>query len=102
MGDYTKIIIHAEYKGSKNHLMTALLDLRLCDSAYHCGGVIESVEKNSRGNYDITIIGQTKYGGRQENFIDWITPFIHRGFGSKNLFAMQFDEYSDAPVCFYK
>ncbi len=97
MGDYTKLIIHAEVRCSKQELEEKLEELRLGESAYHCDGVVQHVEEFP-GVLNITIVGQTKWGDRQQEFIDWLKPYVWHGSGPADVFAMQFDEWGGEPI----
>lgn len=106
MGDYTKLIIHAEVRIKEEELKTKIEELGLCDSAYHCGGIVKDIYKDPyyfnkiSDQPDIlylTLIGQTKYSRGQSKFIDWLTPYVVRGSGPASIWAMQFSEYSDMP-----
>lgn len=99
MGDYTKLIVHAEVKCSKDDLLKQLEELHLLDSAYHCDGVVEHIEENGK-ILNITIVGQTKYGRGQKEFIDWLQNYVVQGSGEDDVFAMKFSEYGREPELF--
>lgn len=103
MGDYTKIIVHAEVKKiNKQELLDKIEELDLYESAYHCDGVVKLVEERSDNypgdRYVVTLIGQTKWGERQEHFLDWLEPHILQGMGPLSSWSIQFNEYSDLPT----
>ncbi len=100
MGDYTKLIVHAEVRCSKQELLEQLEELHLNESAYHCDGVVEHIEE-SRERLNITLVGQTKYGRGQEEFIEWLRPHVLQGSGPDDVFAIQFCEYDGEP-CLYR
>ncbi len=100
MGDYTKLIVHAEVKVPKEELEAKVKEMGLYESAYHCGGVIESIEPRSQYNGDyffVTLVGQTKWGGGQREFLDWLAPHVVKGSGQKGIWAFQIDEYCLEP-----
>jgi hypothetical protein len=47
---------------------------------------------------EVQIMCQTKYGQRQEEFLNWLKPFVCDGSGPKDIWAMQFNEYSNEPT----
>lgn len=98
MGDYTKLIVHAEVRVLKEDLLRQVTKLGLCESAYHCSGIIKSIESTSTsGVLSVSLIGQTKYGARQEEFLSWLEPYVVQGSGPLECWAVQFTEHSDSP-----
>jgi hypothetical protein len=102
MGDYTKLIVHANVRVPEDKLREKIEELGLCTSAYHCDGVIESI--GPRSGYGeapyiaLTLVGQTKWGCGQDEFLDWLAPFVIQGSGPKDAWSIQFTEYSAEPV----
>lgn len=103
MGDYVKLIVHAEVRADEEELNKEIEKLKLCDSAYHCSGVVKSVVKSEYGDViHLTLIGQTKYARNQSEFIEWLKPKVIDGSGPSEVFAMQFDEMYSEPQCHSK
>lgn len=102
MGDYVKLIVNAEVKVSRSELEAKIDELDLCESAYHCGGLIRDLSSSTyRKHSDYTtliLIGQTKWGNRQAEFLDWLAPYVRDGSGPAEAWAIQFDEYSPEPI----
>lgn len=105
VGDYTKLIVNAEVRIDEALLREKIKELNLCTSAYHCSGNVEFIEKGANrfdeGLLRLILVGQTKWGDRQGEFLDWLRPFVAQGSGSKECYAMQFSEYQDEPTCFF-
>lgn len=103
MGDYTKLIVHEEVNAPKKELKDKIKELGLYESAYHCDGVVESVEDSAyykgyqENHINLTLVGQTKYGRGQNEFLDWLEPYIRQGSGVKGIWAFQIDEYGTEP-----
>lgn len=100
MGDYTKLIVNAEVRCNRTELENEITDLGLHDSAYHCSGNVESI-KEEDGEIQVILVGQTKWGGGQDEFLTWLKPRVVQGNGTRDCFAMQFTEYQDTPICWF-
>lgn len=101
MGDYVKLIVNCEVKVDKEQLEKEINKLSLGSSAYHCDGVVESI-KHGEYTYNkdfikLSLIGQTKWGNGQNEFLEWLTPFVKQGSGRREIFAIQIDEYTSDP-----
>ena len=97
MGDYTKLIVHCECTADPKKLKDKITELHLYESAYHCDGLVEQVDMLRYG-LSVTLVGQTKYGRGQKEFLDWLAPFVIQGSGADGCWAIQFNEYSAAPT----
>lgn len=100
MGDYNKLIIACSIKaGVKERLEAEISELGLCDSAYQSSEQIVSIEldKYSKHELNVIIIGQTKYGNGQDAFCEWLRPYVTQGSGENDVYALSFSEYSDTP-----
>lgn len=104
MGDYTKLIVDATVKAPKADIETAVAKLSLYYSAYHCAGVVEKIVESpfDKNVYCVTLVGQTKWGDRQNEFLDWISPFVIQGSGERDCWSMQFSEYQIEPTCRFR
>ena len=101
MGDYCKLIVSCEVKAvAKEELAVEVEKLRLVNSAYHSDERLVHVQTNADGQLDVIIVGQTKWGDRQKEFLDFLRPFVIKGSGPNYVFAMQFSEYSVEPKLF--
>lgn len=102
MGDYNKLIVACTVKGSvKEELKAEIEKLGLYNSAYQSQEVVISIEPNDwhhrKGDLNLVLVGQTKYGRGQEEFCEWLEPHVLQGSGKNDVFAMSFREYSDEP-----
>ncbi len=94
MGDYVKLIVHAEVTCTKEEVETAIKEiLRPTESAYHCDDAIPQLD---RGVFTLAV--QTKYGRGQDEFLKWLKHFVVQGSGPSSVYAMQFSEYSVDPT----
>lgn len=102
MGDYNKLIVSCTVKGSiKEELNSKIEELSLSTSAYQSQESIISIEENDwhhrKGHLNLILVGQTKYGERQDEFCEWLRPYVIQGSGENDVFAMSFNEWSDEP-----
>lgn len=101
MGDYCKLIVSCTVSGAaEEELKTKVKELGMCVSAYQSQERIEFIEKNewpSRGDLQVVLVGQTKYGRGQDEFCDWLRPHVTQGSGENEVFAISFSEYGDEP-----
>lgn len=107
MGDYTKLIVHADARVDETELRAKVDELRLDDSAYHCGGVVVDIKRSTwrHAQMDgelhtlhVVLVGQTKWGGRQSEFLKWFEPFVVGGSGEHEIWAFQIWEYGQPKV----
>lgn len=104
VGDYNKLIVACTVKGAvKEELETKVQELRLGISAYQSQELVISIEPNEwpydcdTGNLNVVLVGQTKSGMRQQDFCEWLKPYVVQGSGENDVYAMSFNEYSDIP-----
>lgn len=101
MGDYVKLIIDAEVRVSREALEHKLDELPLCVSAYHSEGFVKEIQAPEYGDKDrfmLVVVGQTKYGRGQEEFLNWLKPFVTQGSGPSEIWAFQINEYTSKPT----
>ena len=105
MGDYTKLIVSCQVNVSEEELKQKLTELSLHSSAYHSQEVVEHIAKSDwhhRENcFDIVLVGQTKYGRGQEEFLKWLEPFVVDASGTQETWAFQIWEWG-APKMWHK
>lgn len=104
MGDYTKLIITAELNVERKALEDKIKELPLTESYYHCSGSVIQIEEVNYYDEDkrilsLILVGQTKYGKGQEEFLAWLKPFVTKGTGERELWAIQMYEYGTG--CFW-
>lgn len=102
MGDYSKLIVACTVKGEiKEELNAKVKELGLGDSAYQSQEQVISIEENEwhhrKGDLNLVLVGQTKYGRGQDEFCEWLRPYVIQGSGENDVFALSFSEYSDTP-----
>lgn len=102
MGDYCKLIVSCTVSGEiKDELEERIEDLELTDSAYQSQEQIVSIQPNNWpskiSQLNLILIGQTKWGEGQEEFCEWLRPYVMQGSGASDVFAMSFSEYSNIP-----
>ena len=102
MGDYNKLIVACTVKGtSKEELKQKVDELGLYSSAYQSQEVVISIESNDwhhrKGDLNVVLVGQTKYGRGQNEFCDWLRQHVIQGSGENDVYAMSFNEYTDEP-----
>jgi hypothetical protein len=100
MGDYKKLIVACNVKKEvKAKLEEEVEELGLYQSAYHSQEVVISIEEqeNWSKQLNVVLVGQTKWGNGQDEFLNWLKPHVTQGSGTTDVFAIQFDEYSDEP-----
>jgi hypothetical protein len=89
MGDYTKLIVSAVAIGvTKEEVEAKIKELGPSSSYYHA---------TFANRVEISIICQTKYGRGQQEFLEWMQPFVKDGSGPNDIWAIQMDEYSVTP-----
>ena len=100
MGDYQKIIVNAEVNCDRAELEAKIGELGLLESAYHCGGLIEDIKSSTyrAPHSSLVLVGQTKYGRGQEEFLDWLEPFVTDGSGPGEIWSIQISEYTPTPT----
>lgn len=106
MGDYCKLIVACRVKGDvKKELEHKIEELGLITSAYQSQERIVSIEPgdwlHTKQDLDVVLIGQTKYGRRQDEFCEWLRPHVLQGSGQGDVFALSFNEYSNAPKLWF-
>ena len=102
MGDYTKLIVNCSLKNMEKEELEKFKSeieerIYICSSAYHCGGEVFELDDNWHHRTDLTIVTQIKWGRGISEFLDWLKPQIVGGFGEKDYFAVEMNEYDDAP-----
>ena len=107
MGDYTKVIVNCgieklEDNEIADYKAKFLDNVRLCSSAYHCGGELLEIQNDWHHRTDITFVTQLKYSQGLEEFIDWLKPQVIDGMGEEDAFALVFTEYHIEPKVYFK
>jgi hypothetical protein len=100
MGDYTKLIVSAVAIGvTKEEVEAKIKELDPSSSYYHATGTVVDVQNDDTfaNRVEISIICQTKYGRGQQEFLEWMQPFVKDGSGPNDIWAIQMDEYSVTP-----
>lgn len=100
MGDYNKLIVACSVRAeSRKELEDKIKELPLCSSAYQSGERIISIETDDyrKDRISLILIGQTKYGGGQSEFCEWLRSHVTQGSGENDVYAMSFSEYGDTP-----
>jgi hypothetical protein len=99
MGDYEKLIVNAEVRVNEKELKAKIEELGLLDSAYHCSGVAKYINRAyPEDPVQLILVGQTKYGRGQDEFLDWLTPHVVQGSGADEVWSIQFSEYTGNPT----
>lgn len=100
MGDYTKLIVSCQVSVPKEELVEKIAQLRLSSSAYHSDESAEVIQPSEwrEGCLDLVLVGQTKWGNGQEEFLRWLQPFVVCGSGPGDLWAFQINEYFKIPI----
>ncbi len=102
MGDYTKLIVDATVAVPRDELEAEISDLHLNDSAYHSSNYIKQIKEGFKsGELELLLVGQTKWGINQDEFLGWLKPFVIQGSGNGDCYAMQFTEYEREPTCWF-
>jgi len=98
VGDYTKLIVDADVKGELNILEQKVDELGLCTSGYHSEGLVKQITPalNQRF-FNLVLVGQTKYGRGQEEFLQWLSLHVVKGSGPDEIWAFQISEYCSEP-----
>lgn len=108
MGDYTKLIVTCQVEVEETLLREKVRELGLSSSAYHSQETIEHIGKNDwhmrqgANAFDLILIGQTKYGRGQQEFLKWLEPFVVDASGPTEIWAFQIDEYQADPTLWRK
>ena len=93
MGDYTKLIVSCQVKVDLDELNAKLEALSLHSSAYHSQEIVEHIVKSDwhhrESCFDIVLVGQTKYGKGQEEFLKWLEPLVVDASGTQETWAFQ-------------
>jgi hypothetical protein len=100
MGDYTKLIVSCAVKVPDEEELKAKIEaLGLYTSAYHSQELVVSVDKSDwhhrRECLMLVLVGQTKWGRGQVEFLDWLRPYVIQGSGQDDIWAFQISEYED-------
>lgn len=103
MGDYNKLIVSCTVRvPDRKVLEQKIEELGLYDSAYQSQEHIESIQESTwdskKDILNLILVGQTKYGRGQKEFLDWLEPFVVQGSGENEMWAFQMSEYCTSPT----
>jgi len=108
MGDYTKLIVSCQVAVDKEELQNQVTILGLYSSGAHSQEMLESISKShskyrkKENMWDLVLVGQTKYGIGQREFLEWLEPYVVQGSGPSDIFAFQLPEHRDSPTTWQK
>lgn len=106
MGDYTKLIVNCSVKKMTDEEVLVFKDkimgkMGLLSSAYHAGGEVLEVDNEWGHRTDVTLVTQDKYGGKLDDFLNWLAPQVTNGCGQDDAWAMTWTEYQREPDIHY-
>lgn len=108
MGDYTKLIVSCQVDVPEEDLRQRVSELSLNTSAYHSQEYIVSIERSDWSHregdctFNLILVGQTKWGRGQEDFLNWLKPYVTDASGPLGIWAFQISEYGEDGLVVHK